>query len=189
MHKAKDSTNLRDSPVVAALKLPNETRSWGREGGRKKKKKSGEFPVWSPDFCFTEMSIRRNPNRRAQEHEGERRRRRRRQMNRNVQPGVCTSPVVSPLLAIHTRTAARGHRHGSRPAGPLGSSAGGRRGPEPSSDPTPSGDRLLRKAAREEGGTRRGRGCRAPAARAVCGAARGGEEARAGEGFIFSLFS
>lgn len=48
MHKAKDSTNLRDSPVVAALKLPNETRSWGREGGRKKKKKNQENFQFGP---------------------------------------------------------------------------------------------------------------------------------------------
>lgn len=40
-----------------------------------------------------------------------------------------------------------------------------------------------------EGRTRPARQSRAPEARAVCGAASGGEEEVVGEGFIFSLFS
>lgn len=81
------------------------------------------------DFSFTEMSVRRNPNWRSQEHEREGgKKRQRRQMNYNFQSSICISPVISPLSAIYTRAHMRGHRHGPLSAGPLPASPGERQG-------------------------------------------------------------
>lgn len=172
-------------------------RSWGTEG-----KKLGEFPIWFPDFSFTEMSICRNPNRRSQEHEKKKKkkRQRRRQMNYNFQSGICRSPVIFPFSAIYTRTHTRGHRHGSLSAGPLHSSTGDRQGPGAGGRAGTGAGILFwlnseqqmhfpKSCLINEGWTRPARRCRAREARAVCGAARGGEKEVVGEGFIFSLFS
>lgn len=88
---------------------------------------------FSDFLSFPETSIRRNPNRRAQEHEKKKKKKRGeqrwRQRNGNVQSSICISPVISPLSAIYTRAHTRGHRHGPLSAGPLHASPGQRQGP------------------------------------------------------------